>query len=75
MSEQTFFDLGEPEELPAPAARTYGWNWWDAWPNELSEREQMIWQVRRDLRALEECDEDEQEFFASRIAAFKELLQ
>jgi hypothetical protein len=59
-------------------AAVYDWNWWDPWPDGLSDRQQMILQIRRDLRALEECeecDEDERDFFAQRIAGFRALLK
>lgn len=70
-------DLEEIPEEPA-AAEAVGpaeptWNWWDPWPADLSRREQLIWQIRRDRRALLEEEDEEwwSEFYADRIVAYQ----
>ncbi|KKM01635.1 hypothetical protein LCGC14_1792450 [marine sediment metagenome] len=67
--DQDLFDF-DPEE------KKYSWNWWDPWPEGLPRRTQYLWQIRRDLRALEEIDNvDEIPFYLGRIERFSEALK
>ena len=87
MAEQDYFSFDEPEAIamapaeepvePAAESSEPRWNWWDPWPADLTRREQYIWQIRRDRRALMEETDDEwwMDFYASRIVAFQEELK
>ena len=74
--EQGLFDL-DGDSTPEPA-RPYvtTWDWWTPWPDNLSVRNQLLYQIRRDMRAFAEEEDDWWRlFFADRIALFQEEVK
>lgn len=71
------FDDDPPAPAPQPKApvskpRAYAWNWWDPWPDNLSQREGYLRQIKRDLRAHEETGEA---FYLERVESFRAALK
>lgn len=70
-------DAGTTHEL----STRYTWAWGDALPDGLTDAQRMLWQIKRDMRALEETlaqwpnDVESHEFYRARIAKFRESLQ
>lgn len=67
----------EPATTPVPVveSNTYDWNWWDPWPAGLTQREYATLQIKRDLRAIAEGEEDDTFLFRDRVAAFRGWIQ
>lgn len=75
MAEQDLFNFDDDTESQSepPAAPKYSWNWWDPWPDGLTDRQYLILQIARDMRALEEeTDPEYEDFYALRILAYRE---
>jgi hypothetical protein len=77
--EQDLFSFDEPEEPANPVAAvntSYSWEWWDPWPENLTQRQQVMYQISRDMRAFAEASDDEERlFFADRVAAYQDFVR
>jgi hypothetical protein len=75
-------EVAELEEQIASAkaklatSSKYGWEWWDPWPADISVKDQYLLQIKRDMRGVEECEEeDERVFLQQRIESYRETLR
>jgi hypothetical protein len=75
MTHQEFLSFEEEEPPDVAPPSSIRWNWWDPWPIGLTPKQECLLQVKRDMRALQECDQDERGFFIERLAAFRQLIK